>query len=100
MLQSLSHVLLFATPRTAACQASLSFTMSINIGMDKDTWYIYTREYYSVLTKNEIMPFAANVDAPRDCHTKPSKPETNTTCYCLNVASKTMMQMKLFVRQK
>ena len=28
VVQSLSRVLLFATPRTAACQASLSFTIS------------------------------------------------------------------------
>ena len=28
VVQSLSHVRLFATPRTAVCQASLSFTIS------------------------------------------------------------------------
>ena len=31
VVQSLSHVQLFATPRTAACQASLSFTISLSL---------------------------------------------------------------------
>ena len=33
--------------------------MSIDRGMDKDMWCIYTVEYYSAIEKNEIIPFAA-----------------------------------------
>ena len=31
---------------------------------------MYTVEYYSIIKKSEIMPFAANMDGPRDYHTK------------------------------
>ena len=30
-------------------------------------------EYYSVIEKNEIMPFFSNMDGLRDCHTEWSK---------------------------
>ena len=39
--------------------------------------YIYTREYYSVIIQDEIMPPAATWKQPRDCHTKQSMSEKN-----------------------
>ena len=36
--------------------------------------YIHTMEYYSSIKKSEIMPFA-DMDGPRDYHTKCSKSE-------------------------
>ena len=33
--------------------------MSIDRGMDKEMWQMYTMEYYSAMGKNEIMPPAA-----------------------------------------
>ena len=47
VVQLLSRVQLFATPWTAAPQASLSFTISQSL-----------LKYYSAIKKNEILPFA------------------------------------------
>ena len=37
-------------------------------------WYIYTMEYYSA-TKEWNNDIYSNIDATRDYHTKPSRPE-------------------------
>jgi hypothetical protein len=34
--------------------------MSLNRGMGKKLWYIYTMEYYSAIENNDFMKFQAN----------------------------------------
>ena len=38
-------------------------------GWIKKVWYIYTKEYYSAIKKNELM-LCSNMDGPRGCHTE------------------------------
>ena len=46
---------------------------SINRGMDKEMWYIYIMEYYSVIKKEWNNSICNNIDGPRECHTECSK---------------------------
>ena len=47
--------------------------MSINGGVDKYV-ALDTREYYSAMKKKQNNAIFSQVDGPRDCHTKWSKP--------------------------
>ena len=48
--------------------------VSINKGLEKDKVHLYNGILPSH-EKDEIMPFAANMDGPRDYHTKRNKSE-------------------------
>ena len=64
--------------------------MSMNRGMDKeDTIYIYTKECYSAIKKNEILPSAATwMDLEGIMLSEISQRKTSTVCYHLHVESK------------
>ena len=59
-------------------------------------------EYYSIVRKNEIVPFAEIIDGPRDCHTEWSKSEKENQILYINmyVGSRKLVQMNLFAKQK
>ena len=55
----------------------------------KKMWYIYTVKYYSVIERNEIMPFAAlSMDLEIVILSEGSQRKTNITWYCLYAESK------------
>ena len=56
--------------------------MSIDRWADK-MWCIYPMEYNSAIKKNEMVPFACNMDATRDYHNKWSQSERDK--YDINV---------------
>ena len=41
----------------------------------KKIWYIYIREYYSAMKKEQSNAICRNMDGPRDCYTEDSKSE-------------------------
>ena len=67
----------------------------------KKMWYIYTMEYYSVIKKNEIMPFAATwMDLQIIILNEVRQRKTNIMWYKLYVESKKNDKMNLFTKQK
>ena len=73
--------------------------MSINRWI-KNMWYIYTMKYYSLIKKNEIMPFAATwIDLETIILSEVNQTKTNIW-YHLHVESKNMIQMNVFTKQK
>ena len=56
----------------------------------KKMWYVYTTEYYSVIKKNKIMPFAATWMQLEIIilHEVSQKKKTNTVWYHLYMESK------------
>ena len=68
----------------------------------KKMWYTYTMEYYSAIKKNKIMPFASDMDRPRDCDTDWSKLDMERQIYDITYMWNLIkrVQMNLFTKQK
>ena len=67
----------------------------------KKMWHLHTRGYYSVIKKNEIMPFATTwMDLEIIILKEVRQRKTNIIWYHLHVESKKMIQMSLFTKQK
>ena len=72
-------------------------------GMEKKMWYIYTMGYYSIIKKNEIMPFHNNptwIDLEVIIVSEVNQRKTNIICYHLYSEPKTkMIQINLFTNR-
>ena len=74
--------------------------MSIDGGVDKENWSIYTRQYYSTIRKNEIIPFAATwMDLEIVLLSEVSQRRRNTVWHPFYVESK-MILINLLTKQK
>ena len=65
--------------------------MSMNRGIDKMIWYMYTMEYYSAIKKKEIRPFAAmwmDLDSVMLSEVSQTEKETNIIRHHLYVESR------------
>ena len=63
--------------------------MSIDRGMDKEMWQMYTMEYYSAMERNKIMPPAATqLDLEIIILSEASHRKTNTSWHRLYEESK------------
>ena len=59
-------------------------------------WYVYTMDYYSVIKRNKILPFAVTwMDPEIIIQSQVSQRNTGIILYRLCVESETMIQMNL-----
>ena len=68
----------------------------------KKMWYIYTVEYYSVIKRNRIVPFAEMwIDLETVIQSKVFQKEKNKYhINCLSMDSRKIIQMNLLAKQK
>ena len=64
-------------------------------------WYIYIMEYYSIIRKNEILPFAATwMDLKSIMPSEISQRKTNSVWYNLYVESKKKYNKLMNIQKK